>query len=135
MHITTEQFKTRFVPLVTGGGSLLKKSAEDQHVLFVSAVLRLEPGRTYSEGELNETLKPWSATFGDGFGLDHVTLRRHLVDAGYLLRDAAGTTYTLNADDPPVKVDPAIADLDHEAMLQKELDEREERRRKYTQSG
>lgn len=135
MHITEKLFKSRFVPLVMGGGSLLKKSAEDQHILFVSAMLRLEPGRTYSEGELNETLKPWSATFGDGFGLDHVTLRRHLIDAGFLLRDAAGKTYTLNVDDPPVNYDPTIAELDHEDMLQREIDEREERRRKYTQSG
>lgn len=56
MHITLEQFKTRFVPLVMGGGSLLKKKAEDQHVLFVSAVQVLEGERQYSEAELNEAL-------------------------------------------------------------------------------
>lgn len=135
MRIPLEEFESRFVPLVMGGGSFLKKSAEDQHLLLLSAFLRLEPGQDYSEAELNEALKPWSATFGAGFGLDHVTLRRHLIDAGYLLRDAAGTTYTLNTDNPPVHYDPAIADLDHEVMLQDELDERERRKRKYTQSS
>jgi hypothetical protein len=135
MKITLEQFKSRFVPLVMGGGSLLKKKVEDQHILFVSAVQVLEPGRRYSEAELNEALKPWSATFGDGFGLDHVTLRRHLIDEGYLLRDAAGTEYSLNVEDPPTTFDPGIADLDHESMLEDALQEREERRRKFTQSN
>ncbi len=134
MHITEDVFKSRFVPLVVGGGSLLKKSVEDQHILFVSAVLRIEPGREYSEAELNEALKPWSATFGEGFGLDHVTLRRHLIDEGYLLRDAAGTMYMLNTDDPPVSFEETIAELDHEEMLEQAQREREERRRKYTQS-
>jgi hypothetical protein len=134
MHITEELFKSRFVPLVMGGGSLLKKSVEDQHVLFQSAVLRIEARRDYSEAELNEALKPWSATFGGGFGLDHVTLRRHLIDEGYLIRDAAGTTYTLNSEDPPVSFEETIAGLDHEAMLEQAWREREERRRKYTQS-
>jgi hypothetical protein len=135
MHITQEAFTTRFVPLVMGGGSLLKKSAEDQHILFVSAMLGLEPERDYSEAELNEALKPWSATFGGEFGLDHVTLRRHLIDEGYLLRDVAGTTYTLNVDSLPITYDREIAELDHEHMLEEALREREERRRKYTQSN
>lgn len=134
MHITEDQFKARFIPLVMGGGSLLKKKIEDQHVLFVSAVQMLEHGHRYSEGELNEALKPWSATFGEGFGLDHVTLRRHLIDEGYLLRDAAGTDYVLNTDDPPTTYDDAIANLDFELMLDEALREREERRRKHTQN-
>lgn len=134
MNITLEQFKSRFVPLVLGGGSLLKKKIEDQHILFVSAVQAIEPGCRYSESELNEALKPWSATFGDGFGLDHVTLRRYLIDEGYLLRDAAGMDYSLNTEDPPTTYDPGIADLDHASMLEDALQEREERRRRYTQS-
>jgi hypothetical protein len=55
-----------------------------------------------------------------------------LIDAGYLRRDAAGTKYTLNMDDPPVTYDAEIAGLDHELMLEDALREREERRRKYS---
>jgi hypothetical protein len=134
MHITEQQFKSRFVKLVMGGGSLLKKKVEDQHILFVSSVQTLEPSRRYSESELNEALIPWSVTFGEDFGLDHVTLRRHLVDEGYLLRDAAGRDYMLNMENPPATYDPGIAELDHESMLEEALKEREERRRRYTQS-
>lgn len=133
--ITKSQFESRFIPLVIGGGSLLKKSAEDQHILFLSAALRVEPGRDYREAELNEALKPWCTTFGGGFGLDHVTLRRHLVDEGYLLRDDAGASYTLNVNDLPIRYDSTIAELDHELMLEEAINEREERRRRYTQSG
>lgn len=134
MHVTEEQFASRFIPLVMGGGSLHKKKVEDQHILFVSAVLELDPSREYNEADLNAALKPWSAAFGDGFGIDHVTLRRYLIDEKYILRDAAGTSYRLNSEEPPVTYDEAIAGLDLEGMLEEARRERDERKRKFTQS-
>jgi hypothetical protein len=133
-HITQEQFNSRFVALIIGGGSFLKKKVEDRHILLISAALSLDKGRHYSEAELNEALKPWSAVFGDSFGLDHVTMRRYLIDERYILRDAAGTAYTLNTEDPPVTYDEGIAELDLELMLADAQREREERKRKYMQS-
>ena len=41
---------------------------------------RFEPGRTYSEAEVNETLR--------AFYDDYAALRRYLVDEGFLTRDA-----------------------------------------------
>lgn len=41
---------------------------------------QFEPGRTYAEAEVNETLQ----RFHD----DHAALRRYLVDEGFLTRDA-----------------------------------------------
>ena len=134
LHITQEQFESRFIPLVLGGGSLLKKKVEDQHILFLGAALSLVPDRQYSEAELNEALKPWSVHFGDGFNLDHVTLRRYLIDEKYVLRDAAGSVYRLNTESPPLTYEQAIAELDFERMLADALREREERKRKFTQS-
>jgi hypothetical protein len=46
---------------------------------------RFEPGRAYSEPEVNAALREVHD--------DHAALRRHLVDAGLLVRDAAGTSY------------------------------------------
>ena len=134
MHITEEQFATRFIPLVMGGGSLHKKKVEDQHILFVSAVLELDHNREYNEADLNSALKPWSAAFGEGFGLDHVTLRRYLIDEKYILRDAAGTVYRVNTNKLPVTYDEAITGLDLERMLEEAHREREERKRKFMQS-
>ena len=91
-HITASQFTDRFVSLVGDGRDFPKKEL-DRHVLLISSILRLDPKRQYSEAELNDELRKWTAPFGRNFGLDHVTLRRFLVDEGYLTRDAAGTTY------------------------------------------
>jgi hypothetical protein len=46
---------------------------------------RFEPGRTYSEPEINAALREVHD--------DHAALRRYLVDAGLLVRDDAGTSY------------------------------------------
>lgn len=42
-----------------------------------------EPGTSYPEREVNATLKAWT----DGGGVDHVSLRRHLVDERLLHRE------------------------------------------------
>ena len=44
------------------------------------------PDRTYSVEEINLLLGDWSERFGDNFGLDHVTLRRALIDAVFTAR-------------------------------------------------
>jgi hypothetical protein len=48
---------------------------------------RFEPGRAYTEREVNATLR-------DAHD-DHAALRRYMVDAGLLVRDDAGTSYRL----------------------------------------
>jgi hypothetical protein len=62
----------------------------DRHILFISATLGLEPQRRYSESELNDELRKWTARFGRGVNLDHVSLRRFLVDEHYIRRDTTG---------------------------------------------
>ena len=41
-------------------------------------------------------LKQWLAKIGQKIEIDHVTLRRHLVDEGYISRDRAGMLYKVN---------------------------------------
>jgi hypothetical protein len=48
-------------------------------------VQSFEPGRTYTEAEVNAVLRAWTE---DG-AADHVTLRRYLVDAGLLSREGS----------------------------------------------
>ena len=43
-HITESQFTDRFVSLVLGSRELPKKQL-DRHILFISSILKLEPGR------------------------------------------------------------------------------------------
>ncbi len=129
-EITTAQFSDRFVALVLSARELPKKSLAF-NILLYSAVLGLEPGRLYSEGELNAELQRWILEFGGGFGLDHVTLRRFLVDEKYLRRDPAGTTYQLGQADQRFTYDPAIRSLDLEALVAEARQERQRRKQQH----
>jgi hypothetical protein len=126
-HIAASQFADRFVSLVTSGQGIPKKQL-DRHILFVSVILRLDSARQYSEKELNVELRDWATCFGANVGLDHVTLRRFLVDEGYMLRDAAGSSYQLKAIDLPYTFDPQIESLDLGELIASARRAREERK-------
>ena len=129
-YISAAQFKKRFTALILGGREFPKKQL-DRHMLYISAILGLLSGHTYSENELNDSLRHWSARFGDNFGLDHVTLRRYLIDEGYLTRDAAGMAYTLAAGNLPFSWDPSLNRLDLDALITEALAERDRRKQQY----
>jgi len=58
-----------------------------RRMLLEHVVQSFEPGRDYPEREVNAVLRAWT----EGGGLDHVSLRRYLVDEGLLAR--ADNTY------------------------------------------
>ena len=115
-HITASQFQNRFVTLIIGGRDFPKKHL-DRHILFISAILGLEPQRQYSESELNAELKKWVARFGSHVKLDYATLRRFLVDERYVRRDRTGTSYQVAATDVPYTFDRSIEALDLEGLV------------------
>lgn len=127
--ITVPYFKKRFVSLILGARNLPKKQA-DMNILLLSAVLKLDPERAYAESELNEELQKWSAAFGENFGLDHVTLRRYLVDGKLLERDPAGDRYSVGGN-PPFSFEPTIRELDLEDVVMKEIEAQEIRKQQY----
>lgn len=129
--ITDMEFKSRLVELVLGGSGSLPRKPLDRHILYVSAMLTIESGRTYAESELNSLLLSWVERFGDSFGLDHVSLRRSLVDEGYLQRDRAGRTYE-RAPEPPYYLDYPMRAQDLAEMVEVERAAREERKRQYS---
>ena len=134
IQITLAQFLSRFATLVMNGNGIPNKR-EDRHILFVSAIMRLESGRAYSERQLNEALREWSDRYGVKVALDHVTLRRFLVDEGYVARDAAGTTYTLTGDGFPRTVDPLICTLNLDALVDDARRAREQRKADRLRGG
>ena len=129
-HLTASQFTDRFVSLVLAGRELPKKHL-DRHILLISSILKLDPGRPYSEKELNEQLQIWVIHFGRSFGLDHVTLRRYLVDEKYLARDAAGGTYQLAAEGLPYTFDESLRELDLEKLVAGARQARELKKQQY----
>lgn len=129
-QIETSQFKNRFVSLIMGGQGFPKKHV-DRHILFLSVALGIEPQRQYTESELNDELRKWTARFGSPVNLDHVTLRRFLVDEGYLSRDSAGKSYELATTGWPYTFDPSIKTLDLEALIEEARAARELKKQQY----
>jgi hypothetical protein len=60
----------------------LPAQAGRRQMIFEHIVRSFEPGRNYAEAEVNTILRAWT----EGGAIDHVTLRRYLVDAGLLSR-------------------------------------------------
>ena len=82
--------------LANGPLTALPKRPADQELLLELAAARFEPGRIYRENEVNEALSRWLETFCAPFGVDHVTIRRLMVDARLLTRDKAGSIYRIS---------------------------------------
>lgn len=80
-----------------GEGRLKQYPAKRKMKALALAYLagKLEPGRVYTEKQINETLSRWH-TFGDP-----ATLRRELYDLRFLDRTPDGSEYKL-ADPQPV---------------------------------
>lgn len=84
--------------LANGPMTGLPRRPSDQEVLLALAALRFEAGRPYRESEVNEALREWLGGFFAPYGIDHVTMRRMLVDRRFLARDRAGSTYAADAE-------------------------------------
>ena len=92
----------------------------------------LVPQRPYAEWEINEALRDWLGSVR--VRLDHVTLRRGMVDCGFLKRTRDGARYFLNhgrvagmLGDPPTAIDAGV-------MLDRIPCEREARKAAYVSS-
>ncbi|MGN6030513.1 MAG: metalloregulator ArsR/SmtB family transcription factor [Thermomicrobiales bacterium] len=76
-----ERFRAKVIRDFFDGGRLKEIPAQrKRRVIVLQHILaRFEPGRTYTEREVNEIIRPVHE--------DVATLRRELVDYGYMLRD------------------------------------------------
>ena len=94
--ISEKRFMKRLIDLCLRSGlSEFPKSEEDQQILLQSASLSLRAGTDYSEKEVSAKLMHWLTEVSLQGCIDHVSLRRRLVDAGYLVRNRDGSCYTL----------------------------------------
>lgn len=82
--------------LANGLLTALPKRPADQELLVALAASQFEAGRSLVEREVNERLIAWLEAISEPHGIDHVTLRRMLVDSRMLIRTTSGSTYQLN---------------------------------------
>ena len=115
--------------LANGPLTAVPKRPSDQQLLVTLAVAQFEPQKTYREGEVNETLKAWIQTFCEPYAIDHVTLRRLLVDSRLLSRTASGSAYRINRE--KIGETEAVATVEPAKMLAEIRGERESRKRQH----
>ena len=106
----------------------------DEDLLLRMAASRFEFGRSYSEAEVNDILRTWLDTFCAPYGIDHVTMRRRLVDTRFLVRDTAGTEYHLAAAAARELVRDTTLNQDPAHVLEEIRHEREARKRQHVPS-
>jgi hypothetical protein len=106
----------------------IPQRSADLEILVALGACRFSPGRVYSETEVRERLEPWLSLFVSPEGLDHVTLRRTLVESGFLVRDSAGTTYTVDHRPVEAILPESERNLDPGDLLENLQAERERRK-------
>lgn len=116
--ITLEQFVERVVRLgADRGPRRFPRGAQDREILMKSITLDLDEKVTYTEREVNEHLKRWQREVAPAIETDHVTLRRQLVDHGYLERKRDGSEYRVGFPAKSVAFAIEIYDVDLRATV------------------
>jgi len=113
--------------LANGRLTAMPKRPSDQELVAALAASRFDPRKSYSEAAVNEQLAGWLVSISEEFGIDHVSLRRLLVDLRLLVRTSSGSTYRVNeakaADlDAARDIDPAaiVSDIQAERSRRKQ---------------
>ena len=109
----------------------LPKQNADQLVLMGAAALGLDPARHYDEKGLNTALADWLHTFSRPGGLDHVSLRRYLIDFRFVARESDGSAYWVDRAELAQEFEPPIFELDPKDIVQQVKDEQATRRRQW----
>jgi hypothetical protein len=130
--LTTAFFAKRFADLCLRSGlSGLPRDDVSRHVLFTSMVAPLPVDTPLDQPVVDARLTRWIETSGIK-ERDHVTLRRYLVDAGYLCHPADGSSYRVVADPPGrPRCEAGVADVDLEAILRARREEVARRKAEY----
>jgi hypothetical protein len=113
--------------LANGPLTAVPKRPADQQLLVDLAAARFDARSSYLEREVNDELKAWLETISEPFGIDHVTLRRLLVDARLLTRTNSGSMYRLNPE--KMRQVEAVREIDPAGVLAGIRNERDQRKR------
>ncbi len=90
----TERFGTLALRRGISLGVLYSSNRNDFALVLAAAASEFQEGNTYSEREVNDILLAWLGGAGAMLAVDHVELRRWLVDNRLLDRDGFGRAYT-----------------------------------------
>ncbi len=96
--VSTGTFSDRVRALLRprGGSRPWPKRQLDRRVLLFALARRIAPGEELPEREVNARIQDWLLGPGAALRVDHVTLRRALIDDGFWDREAGGLRYRLS---------------------------------------
>jgi hypothetical protein len=131
--ISSNEFKKRLAQLcLTGRTAEMPRRQRDRHILLKALSLSFEPGRFYTEPEVNRVIENWLSQVGQSLEIDHVTLRRALVDEEYLTREPAGEAYQVGSpSDVRFFFSEDVTSIDAEAVIREAIYEIARRRELY----
>ncbi len=90
-----ERFRKLAVKRGLTPGGLLDTSPEDLYLLLLSLRRQFVATRNYTEREVDEQVSIWLTSVGAMLEIDHVELRRWLIDLSILSRDVYGHAYSV----------------------------------------
>jgi hypothetical protein len=117
-------------------GILHASRIADFNLMLAAAARAFAAGRSYAEREVNDVLRDWLAHEGAMLAVDHVELRRWMVDCRVLARDDYGRAYALGGPAPEIAaLSAALSGTDLRALAAtaraRDTKAREERKRKW----
>ena len=116
--ISAEEFVERLCRLGADRGPRhFPRSRNDREILFKSIRLLLDSSRSYTERDINAALRDWIRDVAPAIEIDHVTLRRLLVDFGHLERTADGRAYRIGFPARPSAFALDVDDIDVRATI------------------
>jgi hypothetical protein len=95
VQIGPDEYARRIRALLSRGGlsNTLPRRERDRWILFHAIARRFAPGELLSEPDANARIADFLLGPGHRLEIDRVTLRRALVDEGFVDRDPAGHSY------------------------------------------
>ncbi len=94
IEVTAVEYAERLRVLCARNGPCgWPRRRRDQLILLHALAATLAAGEGLPERALTERIRAWLAGPGAAFDIDAVSLRRYLVDDGFLDRDASGRAY------------------------------------------
>ena len=116
--ISAEDFVERLCRVgADRGPRRFPRKERDRQILMKSIRMLLSSDRSYTEKEINASIQTWRRDVAPAINSDHVTIRRLLVDYGYLERTADGRSYRLGFPPRPVAFDLEVDDIDVRATI------------------
>ena len=120
--IDATTYSRRLVALCLRSGIIpFPARAADRAILQKSIIRYFDADARYSEKGVDTILKQWIQEIGRNIRVDHVTLRRALVDDGYLERRPDGARYRVTLLGPfAFQFTPDVDSVDDKSLIAQE---------------